>query len=112
MASSDTLGSVIELPEVRVDRERVLSAARRRQPTAFVTDLTAGRASRAIESLSEILAEAAGVHIQQYGGLGAFSTVSIRGAPAGQVSVFLDGVPLTSAAHGVVNLSDLPATAI
>ena len=103
---------VLTLPEVRVERERSLSEARRRLPTAFVTELPAGRSNRAIESLSEVLAQAAGVRIQQYGGLGAFSTVSLRGAPAGQVSVFLDGEPLGSAAHGVVNLADLPVTAI
>ena len=34
-----------------------------------------------------------------------------RAAP-GQVAVYLDGVPLTSAAHGVVSLGDLPGTAI
>ncbi|MBI5708708.1 MAG: TonB-dependent receptor [Candidatus Eisenbacteria bacterium] len=104
--------SVYTLPEVRVERERALAGARRRLPTAFVTDLRAGTAGRALESLSEVLAEAAGVHVAQYGGLGAFSTVSLRGAPPGQVAVFLDGAPLTSAAHGIVSLSDLPATAV
>ena len=103
---------VVTLPEVRIERERSLSDARRRLPTAFVTDLAAGRSNRALESISEVLVQSAGVHIQQYGGLGAFSTVSLRGAPAGQVSVFLDGEPLTSAAHGVVNLADLPVTAV
>src|SRR6266487_2610123 len=78
-------GSVLLLPEVRVDRER---------------------------ALTEVLGEAAGVHVDQYGGLGAFSTVSLRGAAAGQVTIYLDGVPLTSAAHGEVNLADLPITAV
>src|SRR5262245_32389276 len=87
---------VLTLPEVRVVRERALSEAGRRRPTAFVAELAAGRSNRALESLSEVLAQAAGVRVQQYGGLGAFSTVSLRGAPAGQVSVFLDGEPLTS----------------
>jgi outer membrane cobalamin receptor len=86
--------------------------ARRRMPTASVTDLRAGDANRALESLSEVLSASAGVRVTQYGGLGSFSTLSLRGAPAGQVSVFLDGVPLTSAAHGVVNLADLPVTAV
>ena len=102
----------VVLPEVRVERERVLRDAQRRAPTAFVTELATGQSNRALESLSDVLAQAAGVHIEQYGGLGAFSTVSLRGAPPGQVSVYLDGAPLTSAAHGVVNLADVPATAI
>jgi len=103
---------VVTLPEVRVERERALSDARRRLPTASVTELAAGSSNRALETLSEVLAEAAGVHVQQYGGLGAFSTLSLRGAPAGQVTVFLDGAPLSSAAHGAVNLADLPVTAV
>ena len=104
--------TVTVLPEVRVERERPLSDARRLLPTAFVTDLRSNSSGRATESLSELLSEAAGVHVEQYGGLGAFSTVSLRGTAPGQVTVFLDGVPLTSAAHGVVSLGDLPASAV
>lgn len=112
-APADSLPApVATLPAVEVRRERARLDARRRLPTASVTDLRAGEANRALESLSEILSAGAGVRVTQYGGLGAFSTLSLRGAPPGQVSVFLDGVPLTSAAHGVVNLADLPVTAV
>ncbi len=104
--------SVVLLPGVRVERTRPGGEARRRLPTASVTEIEAGAAGRAMESVSDLLGEAAGVRVQQYGGLGAFSTVSLRGAPPGQVAIFLDGVPLTAAAHGVVSLGDLPATAI
>jgi iron complex outermembrane receptor protein len=111
-AAASPPAPVVTLPEVRVERERALSDARRRLPTAFVTDVRAHARPAALETLSELLSEAAGVHVDQYGGLGAFSTVSLRGASAGQVTVYLDGVPLTSAAHGVVSLADLPATAV
>ena len=76
--------SVIVLPEVRVERERALSDARRLLPTAFVTDLQSNRSGRAMESLTELLSEGAGVHVEQYGGLGSFSTVSLRGAAPGR----------------------------
>ena len=109
---SATAKPVLTLPEVRVERERPLSDARRALPTAFVTELAAGASGRAVESLPELLDQAAGVHVDQYGGLGAFSTVSLRGAAPGQVTVFLDGVPLTSAAHAEVNLSELPVSAV
>src|SRR6185503_226853 len=33
-------------------------------------------------------------------------------APSSQVAVYLDGAPLSTAAHGTVNLGDLPATAV
>ena len=108
-AARDT---VVLLPEVRVERSRVLSLARRRVPTGFVTEIRLGTTGRAFETLSEALGAAAGLHVQQYGGLGAFSTMSLRGAPPGQVAVLLDGSPLSSAAHGIVSLADLPATAV
>ena len=103
------------LPPVRVDAEREaadLDRARRRAPTAFVTTLGSGRDRRALSSLAEALDEAAGVRVTQYGGLGAFSTMSLRGAPPGHVTVLLDGMPLTSAANGVIDLSGLPVTSI
>lgn len=98
------------LPVVRVDA--TLERARRRAPTAFVTTLSAHRDTRAVGALGEALVEAAGVRVTQYGGMGAFSTLSLRGAPPGHVTVLLDGVPLTSAASGAVDLADVPAAAI
>jgi iron complex outermembrane receptor protein len=115
-ASTATVGArpdtVVVLPEVRVDRARLPSEARRRLPTASLSELVTGVSGRAVETLAEVLGEATGVRVQQYGGLGAFSTVSLRGAPPGQVAVFLDGFPITSAGQGVVSLGDLPATAV
>jgi outer membrane cobalamin receptor len=106
------LDTVVLLPEVRVNAARPVRGARATLPTAFTSDLTMGSTGHALETIGEVLGQAPGVRVLQYGGLGAFSTVSLRGAPAGQVSVFLDGAPLTSAAHGIVNLSDLPAGAV
>ncbi len=57
--------------------------------------------------LGEILRRSVGVMIQRYGGPGALSTVSIRGADPGEVEVFLDHVPLRTAARGMVDLSAL-----
>src|SRR5213075_309150 len=101
---------VVVLPETRVDAD--LERVRRRAPTAFVTVLGARRDLRAMSSIEEALVEAAGVRVTQYGGMGAFSTMSLRGAPPGHVTILLDGVPLTSAAHGVVDLARLPVTAV
>ncbi|HET7225381.1 MAG TPA: TonB-dependent receptor [Candidatus Eisenbacteria bacterium] len=103
--------SVLLLPEVRVRAPRV-PAALRRMPTVFVRELDAAHQLQAVRSLPELLARAPGVRVLDYGGLGAFSTISLRGSAPDQVAVLLDGVPLTGAARGVVNLADLPATAI
>ena len=106
----DIPAPVVTLPPVRVDARR--TRARRRAPTAFVTTLRSDAADRAVASLADVLVEAAGVRVAAYGGMGAFSAMSLRGAPPGHVTVLLDGVPLTSAAHGVVDLAGLPATSI
>jgi iron complex outermembrane receptor protein len=101
---------VVTLPAAHVDA--TLERARRRAPTAFVTTLRNDPGRSALASLGDVLVEAAGVRVAAYGGMGAFSTMSLRGAPPGHVTVLLDGVPLTSASHGVVDLANLPATAI
>ncbi len=56
-------------------------------------------------SITEVLRRATGAQVQSSGGLGSFSSVSLRGAASEQVLVFLDGVPLNDAAGGGVDLS-------
>ena len=51
-------------------------------------------------TLADLLSSAVGVQVKRYGGLGSFSTVSIRGSTAEQVVVYLDGVPLNQAIGG------------
>ncbi len=104
--------SVLLLPEVRVDTLRIVSPPRRILPTAFVTELAARDDGRTFGSIGETLAQAAGLRVLQYGGLGAFSTVSVRGAPAAHTAVLVDGEPVQSAAHSVTSLSDVPGAAI
>ena len=58
--------------------------------------------------LPQILDQAVGVEIRRYGGLGSFSTVSIRGSTAEQVQVYLDGIPLNQAIGGGVDLGNVP----
>jgi iron complex outermembrane receptor protein len=48
------------------------------------------------------------VRVTQYGGLGSFATVSIRGSSSSQVRTFLDGVPVDDPYLGVTNVADLP----
>ena len=55
---------------------------------------------------------ATGVNVRRSGGLGSFSTVSIRGSTNEQVQVFLDGVPLNRAAGGGVDIGTLPVGGI
>ena len=75
---------------------------------AFVEVISLGGKPAPGADLAEVLDRAVGVNTRRYGGLGAFSTVSIRGSTAEQVAVFLDGVELNSAAGGGVDLASLP----
>src|SRR5262245_23126458 len=52
-----------------------------------------------LRTTADLLAGGVGVHVRQFGGLGAFSAVSIRGSAASQVAFYLDGVPLNQAQY-------------
>jgi len=81
---------------------------------AFVEQISLDGAEhlQAGAGLPQILEQAAGVSIRRQGGLGSFSTISIRGSTAEQVQVYLDGVPLNQATGGGVDLGDLPVGGI
>ena len=62
--------------------------------------------------LARALDAATNVNVRRYGGLGSFSTLSIRGSTAEQVQVYLDGVLLNQAMGGGVNLGSLPLSGV
>ncbi len=76
--------------------------------TAAVTVITAESFQEKASSVPEVLEQSVGLTVRRFGGLGAFTTASIRGSSAQQVAVLLDGVPLGGPATGLVNLSNLP----
>lgn len=77
-------------------------------PTTFATVLDTELYADHVKTVSDALAESVGTQVRRFGGLGAFSTVSIRGSSAKQVRIYLDGVPLSRASNETVNLGDLP----
>ncbi len=96
------------LGEVVVTAPAVREETAVRDPTASATVIDTRAAPATVTTLSEALSEAPGVQVRRFGGLGDFATASIRGSSAGQVQVYLDGVPLSRADTEVVNLADLP----
>ena len=91
--------------EVVVEGRQVVASARR-----------AGEVVRRIDrdelvragSLGQALAREPGVQIRQSGGLGSWTQMLVRGAPASQTQVFLDGVPLSGSAGSTVDLGPIP----
>ncbi len=77
-------------------------------PTIFATVIDADLAADYVKDVGDALSESVGVQVRRFGGLGAFSTVSIRGSSAKQVAVYLDGISLSRADDETVSLSDLP----
>ncbi len=77
-------------------------------PSAFTTVIEAREYDDRFETVADLLGHVAGVRVRRYGGLGAFSTASVRGAKSERVLVLLDGVRLNSAYRGTVDLSTLP----
>ncbi|MEE2752782.1 MAG: TonB-dependent receptor [Candidatus Latescibacterota bacterium] len=98
---------VIRLPPVDVVGKRDLTGDIAGQP-AFATIIDRESFDNQVTSLPEILDRSVGLQVQSLGGLGAFSTVSVRGSSSEQIEVYLDDVLMNAASGGGVNLSNLP----
>jgi len=75
---------------------------------AFVTVIEIDPESPRFQTVSEVLESAVGVTVQDFGGLGKLSTISIRGASSNQVLVLIDGLRINDASGSGVDLSNLP----
>jgi vitamin B12 transporter len=80
------------------DRERAL------RESGFTTVVRVGERAGETLPLAEALAETVGVRVRSLGGLGGFSSVSVRGAPPGHTAVFIDGVPLARLGSATADL--------
>jgi len=75
--------------------------------TGFVSVIHREAFEGKMEDLADVLQNEAAVQVRQSGGLGSFSTVSIRGSSSDQVMIFMDGVLLNDASGGSVDLSTI-----
>jgi len=57
--------------------------------------------------LAQVIEKEAGIQVRQSGGIGTFSSVSLRGSTSEQVMIYLDGVLLNDASGGGVDLSNI-----
>ena len=79
-----------------------------RDDAASSSVITAARTPRSAEDLPQLLAEQPGVSVTRMGGLGSLATLSLRGSSANQVEVYFDGVPLSAASGGGVDVGLIP----
>ena len=98
---------MLPLDEFSVIADPIGASDIHRNP-AYATVITRESFEGRETSLPDVLAEATGVQVKRLGGLGTFSTLSLRGSSADQVEVYLDGILLNTAFGGGVDLSNLP----
>jgi outer membrane cobalamin receptor len=100
------------VPPIVVHGQRPTPRARIETTAGSATVVDVAPLQDRVATAAEVLERIPGLHVNDYGSLGSFSTVSIRGSTSGQVNVYLDGVPLSRSALGVVNLADLPFSSL
>ena len=82
------------------------------EPTAFAQSIDTGRYAARFATTEQVLSQAAGANVRSMGGLGSYSSISMRGASADQCLVLIDGQRLNSPAGGGVDISKLPVSGI
>ena len=96
------------LYETVVVAEAVAENRARQDDAASSSLITSSRTPRSAEDLPQLLSELPGVSVTRLGGLGSMATLSLRGSSADQVEVYFDGVPLSPASGGGVDIGLIP----
>lgn len=109
---ADMYGEPVTLDEIIITSERTSDDLQTgdldtEQTPAFFSVIERDQFEGRMEDLSEAIEKEAGVQVRQSGGLGSFSTVSLRGSSSDQVMVFMDGMLLNDASGGGVDLSNI-----
>lgn len=102
----------VDLGEVVVESSQEKETRPSLDSTASSTVLIPEEKKDEIETLSDLLEQSAGVHVRRYGAVDDFSAISLRGSSAGQVQIYLDDIPLTSAQGSIIDLGIIPLEAI
>jgi outer membrane receptor protein involved in Fe transport len=106
-AADDVVTAPVEVKETRPAEAQAEQAERALDEPSFVTVVPIDRHRDETVSVAEALAETVGVSVRSLGGLGSFASISMRGAPAGQTEILVDGVPLSRFAFSSVDVGSL-----
>lgn len=96
-ASEKSDSSAVALPEVNVTARRMALATVQNLSGAELQALSS-------TSVADALKYFAGVQIKDYGGLGGLKTINVRSLGAQHVGVYIDGIRLTNAQNGTIDL--------
>jgi iron complex outermembrane receptor protein len=106
-APPDVETAPVHVRGAREDAAWAAQAARALDEPAFVTEVSVDERRGETRSAAEALAETVGVSVRSLGGLGAFASISMRGAPSGQTEILIDGVPLSRLAFSSIDVGSL-----
>lgn len=114
------LVSTFAVAEETVEHETVVVTASKLDADHINTEHTSSHTTvirssefgHEFSNVADVLSDQSGVQIRQVGGIGSYSTVSIRGSSAAQVNVFLDGMLLNDAHGGIVDLGNIQLSSI
>ncbi len=99
----------VQLDPVSVSAERIELVER---TTAFVARVSPDESPSPAATIPELLEQSVGIRVKSTGGMGSFSTISLRASTSEQVRVYLDGIPLNQALGGGVNIASIPASSV
>jgi vitamin B12 transporter len=96
---------------------RISTSDRHDEPIANTTRTTfvvsqAQIQARGDKTIADALEDVPGVEIYRYGAFGAQANIFVRGASATSVLVMLDGVPVTPASNGAIDLGTLSTVGV
>lgn len=94
-----------EATDTVVERLRELEVTARRRPLATVQKFDGAKLQAlSSTSIADALKYFAGVQIKDYGGLGGLKTINVRSLGSQHVGVYIDGIRITNAQNGTVDL--------
>jgi outer membrane receptor protein involved in Fe transport len=106
-SDEDVVTAPVEVRGTRDSEPQAAGGERALEEPGFVTVVDIDRRRDETASIAEALAETVGVSVRALGGMGAFASISMRGAPAGQTEILVDGVPLSRVAFSSVDVGSL-----
>ena len=96
---------IAPMPSDSVSQLETLEVTAVRKPLATVQSLDGPELqSLSTTSIADALKYFAGVQIKDYGGLGGLKTVNVRSLGAQHVGIYIDGIRVTNAQNGTVDL--------
>ena len=106
---AETVPEAAPAAQVEVRSRRRIAATHGEDPSASGTAISLTDRVTIPRSLGDVVREMPGAQVASTGGMGAFSSLSLRGGGGEETQVLLDEIPLSTADGGAFDLSLFPA---